>query len=166
MGPPWSCRPQFGHMLAPWTLLSGGRWASRCFLCYWRVSFLMAITPYVISVAWPPCNGSVIPAAYNCHAVVIVINSPLQFIVVTQAPWTITFILRRLNLCTLVALGFCHLSVAYFSSLFVSMITCIYKYITLRINMSFQFETPFTSAQSKLILNIPIYFAAHSYQVV
>ena len=36
-GPPGSCRSQMGHMLAPWTLLSGWRsWRENCTLFLWR----------------------------------------------------------------------------------------------------------------------------------
>ena len=38
MGPTWgqhgSCRPQLGHMLAPWTLLSGAAYMPLCHTCY------------------------------------------------------------------------------------------------------------------------------------
>ena len=48
-GPPGSCRPQMGPMLATWTLLSGfvrGRSATRWLPYYWWVRLLTAITLY------------------------------------------------------------------------------------------------------------------------
>ena len=54
-GPPGSCRPQMGPMLAPWTLLSGVSYAAKLtvsVLLTWDTSFST-----VIVISWSPCGG-------------------------------------------------------------------------------------------------------------
>ena len=52
-GPPWSCRPQMGPMLAPWTLLSRAVWVA--FVDHWCVPRVSrdwtTLSPYIVRVS-------------------------------------------------------------------------------------------------------------------
>ena len=70
-GPPWSCRPQMGPMLAPWTLLSG-----LCSCCLQHHEFTSQLWFNITKAKWesthwfmlavPSCNLKMLCANENC----------------------------------------------------------------------------------------------------
>ena len=55
MGPPGSCRPQMGPMLAPWTLLSG-KWSYMYDPCTGKTVYVYWTTPYLLQIGPPKCE--------------------------------------------------------------------------------------------------------------